>query len=82
MAIQIARVLFRKGNPYFCVALEQGYILGERKFKISETFFERYYPKHRPSKKTNKKISCKAVIEAHKGCMNDTDTSQYSYTLL
>ena len=38
------------------------------------------FPQTQPFEKTNKKMSCKAVIEAHKGCMNDTDTSQYSQT--
>ena len=40
------------------------------------------FPQTQPFQKTNNKMTCKQVIEAHKGCINDTNTFQYSQTPL
>ena len=48
MAVHYFLVNIFKKKLYVCIALEQNYLLPERKSKIAKTVLEIHAPKHRP----------------------------------
>ena len=51
MAVNNFLVTIFKKKLYVCIALEQNYLLPERKSKIAKTVLDIHAPKHRPFRK-------------------------------